>query len=516
MRIRSNCRYYFRAIFCLVATIVLILQLSGQPAHAASGLDHEKIDGYMKEAMKRLHIPGAAIGIIKNKEIIYLQGYGNAGPNDRLVTQDTSFLIGSTSKSFTALAIMQLVDEGKIDLDAPVRKYLPQFKISSEKDSARISVRNLLVQNSGFSTYDGRRALEKDEISLKQHIEEMGNIALVEPIGTLFQYSNLNYDVLGRIVEVVSGQSFGDYIKDHVFKPLDMKHSFTSLKEGEANDLTQGYQSMFGVMMPTKQHNPEARIASGGLISSAKDMSNYLIAQMNHGQLGNIAILPEKLTDLMHQPAVSIDEGISYGMGWIVIDNGIVWHNGGTENFSSDMMFDGEYGIVTLFNAADPFVSYDDVFQGVYKILKGEDASVQNLPSLTSFYLTVGIVVVILLALLIFSVMNLLKWEKRFSLKSKFMLRFIPVLFIFNVLLPVGALIFIPRLISASWSVIIGFSTGLGHFLIIYPILLLLIGAIKTILFIRSYLKTLQPICMNQIQSFIPRFNTHREKNKTT
>ncbi|WP_018756019.1 serine hydrolase domain-containing protein [Paenibacillus terrigena] len=496
MKIRSNCRYYHRAIFCLVATIMLILQLSGQPAHAASGLDHEKIDGYMKEAMRRLHIPGAAIGIIKNKEIIYLQGYGNAGPNDRLVTPDTPFLIGSTSKSFTALAIMQLVDEGKINLDAPVRKYLPQFKISSEKDSARISVRNLLVQNSGFSTYDGRRALEKEDISLKQHIEEMGDIALAEPIGTLFQYSNLNYDVLGRIVEVVSSQSFGDYIKEHIFKPLDMKHSFTSLKEGESNGLAQGYQSLFGAMMPTNLRNPEARIASGGLISSAKDMSNYLIAQMNQGQLGNIAILPEKLTDLMHQPAVSLVKGVSYGMGWIVVDNEIVWHNGGTENFSSDMMFDGEYGIVTLFNAADPFVSYDDVFQGVYKILKGENASVQNLPSFTSFYLTVGIVVVILLTLLIFSVMNLLKWEKRFSLKSKFMLRFIPVLFIFNVLLPVGALIFIPRLISASWSVIIGFSTGLGHFLIIYPIILLLIGGIKTILFIRSYLKTKQPVSL--------------------
>ena len=142
----------------LAATLILISLLgravpttfAARSRSALQTREQEQIDAYIHTRMQAAHIPGLALGIVRGKEVVYLKGYGIAGPDGRSVTPQTPFILGSTSKSFTALAVMQLVEAGKIDLDAPVTKYLPWFRTADAAALARITVRNLLHQDSGL------------------------------------------------------------------------------------------------------------------------------------------------------------------------------------------------------------------------------------------------------------------------------------------------------------------------------------------------------------------------------
>jgi CubicO group peptidase (beta-lactamase class C family) len=162
-----------KLVFVLATTLILIsLLCRAVPAtSAASGRsalemrEQEQIDAYIQARMQAAHIPGLALGVVRGDQVVYLKGYGIAGPDRRSVTPQTPFILGSTSKSFTALAIMQLVEAGKIDLDAPVKHYLPWFRTADEAASARITVRSLLNQDSGLPVYEGLEGLsENDQI----------------------------------------------------------------------------------------------------------------------------------------------------------------------------------------------------------------------------------------------------------------------------------------------------------------------------------------------------------------
>ncbi len=147
-----------KRVFVLATSLILISLLcravpttSAAPDRSAlERREQEQIDAYIQARMQAAHIPGLALGVVRGTEVVYLKGYGIAGPDGRSVTPQTPFILGSTSKSFTALAIMHLVEAGKINLDAPVTNYLPWFRTADEAASARITVRNLLNQNSGL------------------------------------------------------------------------------------------------------------------------------------------------------------------------------------------------------------------------------------------------------------------------------------------------------------------------------------------------------------------------------
>ena len=133
------------AATCLVVSPSFVVRASADPDP-----DLASIDAYIEKEMREVHIPGLALGIVHNDEVVHLRGFGEAGPGGRAVTPQTPFILASASKSFTALAIMQLVESGKVDLNAPVRRYLPDFRVADEAASARITVRHLLHHTSGL------------------------------------------------------------------------------------------------------------------------------------------------------------------------------------------------------------------------------------------------------------------------------------------------------------------------------------------------------------------------------
>ena len=201
--------------------------------------------------MQANHLPGLALSIVHDKQVVDLRGFGTADQSGRAVTPQTPFIIGSLTKSFTALAILQLVEAGKVQLDALVQHYLPWFRLADSTASARITVRQLLNQTSGIpSSLNGLNISEIATMNMEQFVHALKAVALDRAVGSRFEYANTNSVVLGLIVQTVSGQAYETYIQQHVFSPLDMQHSYASIKQARSNGLAQGYQWALGVPVP--------------------------------------------------------------------------------------------------------------------------------------------------------------------------------------------------------------------------------------------------------------------------
>lgn len=316
--------------------------------------------------MDTLGIPGAAIGIVQDDEIVHLRGYGVANADGDLVTPQTPFLLASLSKSMTAVAVMQLVEAGEVELDAPIQRYLPWFQPDTP-----ITVRQLLNQTSGLDESEGyKRNLDPDgPDALVESVRGLNSAELNHVPGTVFEYSNSNYDVLGHLIETVTGQSFGDYLDDHLFQPLEMTHSFTDLAAARAAGMSSAFYPFFGRPTAFDALVPYSRATqpSAGVIGSAEDMVHYLQLHLNDGTFRDTQLLTSASIDILHAPAVSTDssaEGMThYAMGWAIwqftdmVDAPTTLsHGGGWLGVSHIMLIIPEkaFGMVLLLNSNDP------------------------------------------------------------------------------------------------------------------------------------------------------------------
>ena len=305
---------YTKSFFAIVAILIFVsLVPILSPVYAVptqdfplQQIEKDKIDAYIQSRMQAASIPGLALGVVHDDQIVYLKGYGIAGPDGQAVTPQTPFILGSTSKSFTALAIMQLVEAGKIDLDAPVTQYLPWFRTNDTTASAQITVRNLLNQNSGLPTYDGRLGLwdnDQSSMTLENGIRGLSRVQMSHPAGQTYEYANENYNTLGLIVQTVSGISYEDYVRSTIFAPLEMRHSAAALSDPAVKDIATGYRYWFHWPVAFDAPYPRSTTPSGFLISSAEDMAHYLVAQLNGGRYGNTQLLSAQGIDALHTPA---------------------------------------------------------------------------------------------------------------------------------------------------------------------------------------------------------------------
>ena len=199
--------------------------------------DFDAIDAYIEGEVEADRVPGLALAIVRGDEVVHLRSFGTAGPDRRPVTPRTSFILGSMSKSFTAL-------EGKVELDAPVQRYLPWFRVASPEASARITVRHLLNQTSGLPE-NASRARGADS-TLEAYVRAVGDVELAHPPGAAYEYSSPNYQVLGLIVQEVSGQRFGEYVQHNIFDPLGMDNSFVSQTEAQQANMASGHRYSLG------------------------------------------------------------------------------------------------------------------------------------------------------------------------------------------------------------------------------------------------------------------------------
>jgi CubicO group peptidase (beta-lactamase class C family) len=276
------------------------------------------LDSFLQEQIETLGIPGAAITVVRDGVQVHAAAFGRADDSGRPMTAQTPVLLASTSKTLTAIAVMQQVEAGRLRLDEPVQTYLPWFTLDDGRSSA-ITVRHLLNQTSGMATKD--TAFEASDAQGPEALEE-GVRALAEsPLagepGAAFRYASANFNVLGLLVQTVSGQRFGDYLEQHVFGTLAMARSHPTRAEARADNAAAGYSRWFGSFwQQTDVPAPTTGMPSATLYSSAGDLGHELMALLDGGRYGAARILEPGSVEAMFEPRVRVDGSKRYAMGW--------------------------------------------------------------------------------------------------------------------------------------------------------------------------------------------------------
>ncbi len=214
---------------------------------------YDAIDAYVEKQRRRLKVPGAMLAIVEGDQIVHRRGFGRARPRGEVPSAHTPFFIGSLTKSITATAVMQLVQAGKIELDGPVQRYIPWFCVADPKASARMTVRHLLNQTSGLPESCGNIPLSNFDNrpdATERQARALASVKVNWPSGTACEYCNMNYNLLGLVVEATSGQRYADYIREHILSPLGMAHTYASRAEARQNGLAMGHAYWFGVPFP--------------------------------------------------------------------------------------------------------------------------------------------------------------------------------------------------------------------------------------------------------------------------
>jgi len=338
------------------------------------------VDQKFREYAERQHMPGFAYGVVLDGELIYSGGFGFAKlvPPTAVTTQSL-FRIASMSKSVTAMAILQLRDQGRLSLDDPITKYLPETSALTylTTDAPEITIRHLLTHSAGFPEDNpwGDRQLADSDAELMGLIE--GGISFSNVAGIEYEYSNLGFALLGQIVQVVSGMDYRDYTRAHIFEPLGMTNTIWEYENGSPHHLVLGYdwQDEAWVNIPLEHHG--AFGAMGGLITSIEDFTAYVALHLSAWPpRSDPDTGPLKRSSLreMHQPwrfASMIPDfrypsgrecpsatAYAYGLRWMEDCGGrvIIGHSGGLPGFGSNWTMMPEYGLAVM--------SFDNITYG--------------------------------------------------------------------------------------------------------------------------------------------------------
>ncbi len=302
----------------LLLCLLLAATLGAAAPPAQRGQDYQAVDSFLREQMETLGIPGAAIAVVRDGTRVHSAAFGHADPSGRPMTAQTPVLLASTSKSLTAIAVMQQVEAGRLRLDEPVRTYLPWFTLNDPR-SADITVRHLLHQASGMSSRDTafEASRRQDPEALEETVRALADAPLAGEPGRGFHYASANFNILGVLVQTVSGQPFGDYLEEHVFGPLDMFHSHPTRAAAQDDNVAAGYSRWFSSSwLPTDVPAPLAGMPSSTLYASAEDLGNGLAALLDGGRYGGVRILEPSSVAAMFEPRVQVDGSKGYAMGW--------------------------------------------------------------------------------------------------------------------------------------------------------------------------------------------------------
>ena len=345
--------------------------------------DFKKIDAYVAGLFEQSQLPGMAVAVVRDDRTVYFRGFG-ISRGDAPVTQDTLFVLGSTSKSFTALAILQLVDAGKLRLDDAVGHVLPGF-LHDSPAAAHVTIRSLLNQTSGISQKAGDQPVWREgrtePNAIRDWVSGLDASALDRPPGS-YEYSNANYIVLGALIEKVSGEIYAHYVRKHIFLPLRMTDSHASLSDVDVSRLAHGHTQFLGIDYVWDIPYPPSYVPAGFVITSARDLAKYIAAQLpgshNAGALG----LSASSFALWHQGRAAMDSSGArrYAMGWMTTTfNGVpvVAHPGGTGVFSTEFVLvpSKNWGVIVLADGGgwlpSPYVH--EIASGIVSRLVGRE-----------------------------------------------------------------------------------------------------------------------------------------------
>ncbi|MHB9028107.1 MAG: serine hydrolase domain-containing protein [Candidatus Latescibacterota bacterium] len=332
--------------------------------------------------------PGIAVGIVYDNDLIYAKGFGYADVEKKIpCTPNTIFRIASHSKMFTSIALMQLRDQGKLDLDDPVKKHLPWFTIQNTfPDAPPVTIRHLLTHTSGLPREAGSAYwLDFDFPAKAQIVERLANLQTVYPPDTRWKYSNLALALAGEIVVAVSGQSYEDYVTKNTLEPLNMQDASVVFPAGKKDRLATGY----GRRMPdgTRAVLPfvdaKGMAAATGLSCTVTDMAKFISWQFRLTGSNKTEVLKASTLREMHHPQwVEPDWKSGWGIGFSILhgtERDLVGHGGGYPGYRTSTYYCSKekIGVIVFTNSGDaePYPGYvwsvsDRIFEWVAPAIK--------------------------------------------------------------------------------------------------------------------------------------------------
>jgi CubicO group peptidase (beta-lactamase class C family) len=343
--------------------------------HDLTAIDvHAFLDGFIPYALHRGDLAGATIAVVKDGQLLFSQGYGYADlkTHKPVIADETMFRPGSVSKLFTWTSVMQLVEQGKLDLDRDVNDYL-DFKIP-EKFGKPITLRNIMTHTSGFEETVTDLFVEKpsDLYPLRDYLVKHMPQRIFPP-GKIVAYSNYATTVAGYIVQRVSGEEFSDYIQNHIFTPLGMAHStFKQPPPANLKDLVATGYKQASDDKPIPFEVVEAAPA-GALSSTSTDMAKFMMAHLSGGSYNGARILKPETEKEMQTRNYTMAPGLNgFDLGFYQENrNGhqIIGHAGDTEGFHSDLhlITDANVGIFMSFNSTGKEGSVEQIRVSLFR-----------------------------------------------------------------------------------------------------------------------------------------------------
>jgi serine beta-lactamase-like protein LACTB, mitochondrial len=341
----------------LVLTLKAWMPATAQTNPALPADKIAKIETAISSFMSRLSVPAFSVAVIEENQIRFRRGYGMADLENFVPAKEyTVYRIASVTKSLTAVAAMQLVEKGKLDLDAPVQKYVPSFPTKNFP----ITTRQLLGHLSGIRNY---RAGESERTNRYNTLTEALGIFKDDPLdfepGTRFSYTTYGYTLLGTVIEGASGMTFADYLRENIFKPAGMQHTQVDDLFVIIRNRARGYRPIVYGQFDGNYRNSSLmdssyKIPGGGLVSTAEDLARFAIAAQN-----GVLIKPETFAEMSKSQKTRDERETGYGYGWYVgVSGGFsnnpdsVGHGGVQPGFTSNLWVlpKKRFGVVILTN----------------------------------------------------------------------------------------------------------------------------------------------------------------------
>jgi CubicO group peptidase (beta-lactamase class C family) len=445
----------------------------------------EQIDAYVQQGMQQLDIPGAAIALFQNGKITHLKGFGTVGSSGSSVTAQTPFQIGSISKSFAALVVLQLADEGRLSLDDSVSKYIPYFQTSDKAASDQISIRHLLNHRSGLSMLEGNRYQDtryRGADAMERVIRDFKQVQLFAKPGIRFQYSNANYMLVAQLIEAVEKVSYETSIQNRIFAKLGMKNSYIQMVTESAERPALGHTQWFGFTVEKNFVAGRLMMGAGGVTTSAADLATYLVAIFEN----DTRIMSSTLAK-----ALAKERKGGYEFGWefdTVAGQRIIFHGGLNPGFLAMVKYKPKTrdGVLILTNMNG---SHEGMFiYGATDYALGlppTNIAPSNI-ALLRFWGTLGLTCLLAFGF-VYTMVSLIKHPSRFhpdSVVKRWLRISLPSLFLVG--LSYFLAFVIPQLSGVNLSAVSMFYPDLYLLMAISSAIALLWGVVRIILLIRQ------------------------------
>ena len=340
----------------------------------------------LPELIARYGVPGAAVGVLAGGEVVDVAAGVLNKATGVAATADSVFQIGSITKVWTATLVMQLVDEGRVDLEAPVRRYVPGFRLASESAAAAITVRQLLNHTAGFEGDIFTDTGTGDDCVAK-FVEVLADVPQLFPPGERFSYNNAGYCLLGRVVEVLRDKPYHQCLRDHLFGPLGLTHAATGADEAIMFRAAIGHvrPEPDGEYVPAPVYSLARSNAPAGsaLAMRARDLLAFAAMHLAHGSAADgTQVLSPGAVKAMRQRQVTLPKlalmGDAWGLGWELMDTGagtLIGHDGSTIGQNAFLRTVPEQGVAValLSNGGDTISLYRDVLGGLLRQVAGVD-----------------------------------------------------------------------------------------------------------------------------------------------